>query len=137
MTSNKSMFSSHRTSHNSYVELGNNKTVKVLVTGTVEMPISVNEISVKCMLKNVLNVPELGSLLLSAPAFDKSGLTTAYHSKRCWISNGPKLLAIATMKGNLYKIGLHSVSETTLLANTAKLWHVFSPYLYSWDVSVI
>ena len=71
------------------------------------------------MLKNVLHVPELGYQLLSVPTFDKSGLTTSFHSKRCWISNGPKLLATATMIGNLYKLDLHSDSETALLAKSA------------------
>ena len=51
-------------------------------------------------------------------------VTTSIHSKRCWISNGQKLLATATMTGNLYKLDLHSDSETTLLANTAELWHL-------------
>ena len=82
-TFNKSMFSSYTTSHTSSVELGNSNTVKVVGTGTVKIPISVNGIRVNCVLKNVLHVPELGYQLLSVPTFDKSGLRTSFHSKRC------------------------------------------------------
>ena len=124
MTFNKSMFSSYITAHTSSVELGNSNTVKVLGIGTVKIPISVNGKRVKCMLENVLHVPELGYQLSSVPTFDKSGLTTWFHSKRCWISKGLKLLATATMTGNLYKLDIHNDSETALLANTAELWHL-------------
>ena len=57
MTFNKSMFSSYTTANASSVELGNNKTVNVLGTGTVEIPISVHGKRVKCMIRNVLQVP--------------------------------------------------------------------------------
>ena len=124
MTFNKSMFSSYTTTHTSSVELGNSNTVKVLGIGTAEIPISVNQKRVKCMLKKLLYVPELGYQLLSVPNFDKSGLTTSFHSKRCWISNGPKLLATATMTGNLYKLDIHSDSDAALLPTTAQLWHL-------------
>ena len=124
MTFNKQMFSSYTTAHTSSVELGNSNTVRVLGIGTVEIPISVHGKRVKCMLKNVLHVPELGYQLLSVPNFDKSGLTTSFHSKRCWISNGPKLLATATMTGNLYRLDVYSALETALLANSADLWHL-------------
>ena len=76
------------------------------------------------MLKNVLHDPELRYQLLAVPTFDKSGLTTSFHSKRCWISKGSKLLATATMTGNLYKLDIRNDSETALLANTAELWHL-------------
>ena len=83
MTFNKSMFSWYITAQTSSVKLGNSNTVKVLGIGTVEIPISVNGKRVKCMLENVLHVPELGYQLLSVPTVDKSGLTTSFHSKRC------------------------------------------------------
>ena len=88
------------------------------------IPISVSGKRVKCILKNLLHVPEPGYRLLSVPTFDKSGLKTSFHSKRYWISNGPKLLATATMTGNLYKLDLHSDSETALPADTARFWHL-------------
>ena len=118
------MFSSYTTAHTSSVELGNSNTVKVLGTRTVVIPISVNGKRIKWILRNVLHVPELGHLLLSVPTFDKSGLKTSFYSKRCWISNGPKLLATATMTGNLYKLDIHRDSDTALLASTAELWHL-------------
>ena len=118
------MFSSYTTGHTSSVELGNSNTVKVLGTGTVVIPILVNGKRVKCILSNILHVPGLGYQLLSVPTFDKSGLTTSFHSKRCWISNGPKLLVTATMTGNLYKLDLHSDSKTALVANAAEIWHL-------------
>ena len=42
MTFNKSMFSSYTTDHASSVELGSSNTVKIVATGTVMIPISVN-----------------------------------------------------------------------------------------------
>ena len=121
MNLNKSMFSSCTTANPSSVELGNNKTANVLGTGTVEIPISVHGKRVKFMLRNVLYVPELGHQLLPVPTFDKSGLTTSFHSKRCWISNGPKLLATATTTENLHKLDIYSDSERALLACSAEI----------------
>ena len=83
MTFNKSLFSSYATVHTSSVEFGNSNTVKVLGTGTVVIPISINRKRVKCILRNVPHVPELGFQLLSVPTLDKSGWTTSFHSKRC------------------------------------------------------
>ena len=118
------MFSSYASANNSFVELGKNKTVKVLRTGTAEIPISAHGKRVKCMLRNVQHVPKLGFQLLTIPTFGKSGLTTSSHSKRCWISNGLKLLATDTMTGNLYKLDIHSDSETVLLPSAAEIWHL-------------
>ena len=79
MTFNKSMFLLYTTPNISSVELINNKTVSVLGTGLVEIPISEPGKRFKCMLRNVLHVPELGSQLLSVPTFDESELTTSMH----------------------------------------------------------
>ena len=117
------MSSSYTTAHASAVGLGNSDTVKVLGSGTVVITIPVDGKRVKCILREVPHVPELGYQLLSVSNFAKSGLTNSFHSKRCWIYNAPKLLATATMTGNLYKPDLQSDSETALLANTAELLH--------------
>ena len=131
MTFNKSVFSSHTTANTSSVEIGNNKTVKVLGTGTVEIRISLHGKRVKCMLRNVLHVPERGYQLLSVPTLDKLGLKTSLHSKRYWVSNGPKLLATATMTGNLYHLDIHRDSETALLVSTVELWHLRLAHIQS------
>lgn len=73
MTFHKSMFSSYTAANIYSVELRNNNAVKVLGTGTVEIPISVHGKRVKYMLRNVLHVPELRYQLLSVPTIDKSG----------------------------------------------------------------
>ena len=124
MTFNKSLFSTYTSGHPSSVELGNNNTAKVAGVGIVEIPILVNGKRVKCVLQNVLHVPDLGYQLLSVPTFDKSGFTTSFHSARCWISNGSKLLATATIKGNLYELDTPPPSvESALLAKSTQLWH--------------
>ena len=123
MTFNKSLFSSYTSGHPSSVELGNSTSAKIVGIGTMVVSILVHGRKVRCILKNVLHVPELGYQLLSVPTFDKQGLTTSFHSGRCWISNKSKLLATATMKGNLYELDLHNPTETALAASTIELWH--------------
>ena len=123
MTFNKSALASYTPALTSSVELGNSNTVKVAGIGSKEIPIMVNGIRVRCMLKNVLDVPELGYQLLSVPTFDKSGFTTSFHSKRCFISDCSELLATATMTGNLYKLDFNAPSEKALVAATTETWH--------------
>ncbi len=124
MTFNKSLFSYYTAGHPSSVDFGNNNTAEVAGIGTVEIPILVEGKKVKCQLKNVMHVPALGYQLLSVPTFDKLGLTTSFHSKRCQIYNGEKLLATATMKGNLYELDTYPTSkETALVGNSIEVWH--------------
>ncbi len=124
MTFNKSSFSSYISGHPSSVELGNNKTLQVIGKGTVELNILVQGKQVKCILKNVLHVPDLGYQLLSVPTFDKSGLNTSFHSGKCGITKGATLLAAATMEGNLYQLDVPSPStETALLAQSPEICH--------------
>lgn len=123
MTFNKSLFSSYSSGYPSSVELGNSTSARIAGIGTIVILILVRGQKVKCLLKNVLHVPDLGYQLLSIPKFDKRGLTTSFHSRRCWISNNSKLLATATMKGNLYELDLHSPTETALAASTIEIWH--------------
>ena len=123
MTFNKSLFSSYTSGHPSSVELWNSTSEKIAGIGTIVVSIVVHGRKVRCMLKNVLHVLELGYQLLSVPTFDKQGLTTSIHSGRCWISNNSKRLATATMRGNLYELNLHTPTETALAATTIELWH--------------
>jgi len=71
MTFNKSLFSSYTSGHTSTVSLGNNNKANVAGIGTIDIPILVQGTRVKCTLKNVLHVPDLGYQLLSVPTFDK------------------------------------------------------------------
>lgn len=124
MTYNKSLFSSYATGHYSSVELGNSKTTIVAGKGTIDINIFVDGKQVKCRLNNVLHVPELGYQLLSVPTFDKSGLNTSFHSRRCWIQRDNTLLATATLKSNLYELDTNQTpQEQSLIARSTKLWH--------------
>ncbi len=124
MTYNKSLFSSYSPAHHSSVELGNNKTTTVSGKGTIDINIFVNGKQVKCKLDNVLHVPELGYQLLSVPTFDKSGLNTSFHSRRCWIQKDNTLLATATMRGNLYELDTTRPSiHQSLIAQSTIIWH--------------
>ena len=118
------MFSSYTTARTSSVELGYSNSVRVPGIRTVEIPISVPGKWVKCILKAVLHVPGLEYQLLLVPSFEKEGFTISIHSKCCWISYRPKLLATATIMGNLYKMDIRSALETTLLANSAYFWYL-------------
>ncbi len=125
MTYNKSLFSSYTCAHPSAVELGNGNTAPVRGKGTVEIFISVHRKRIKCVLQNVLHVPDLGYQLLSVPTFDKSGLTTSFHSLRCWITNNSNLLATGTLTKNLYELDVYpAASETACLAASKECWHL-------------
>ena len=123
MTFSKALFSSYTSGHPSSVQLGNSTSAKVAGIGTIVVTILVHGRKVICKLKNVLHVPDLGFQQLYVPTFDKQGLTTSFHSGRCWISKNSKLLATATMSGNLIQLDLHAPTETALAASTIKLWH--------------
>ena len=124
MTYNKRLFSSYTSDHPSAVELGNGNKAEVRGKGTVEIYISVHGKRVKCVLQNVLHVPDLGYQLLSVPTFDKSGLNTAFHSLRCWITKDSNLLATGTMTKSLYELDVHSTSaEQGFLAASTECWH--------------
>ncbi len=124
MTFNKSLFLSYTAGHPSSVDFGNSNTAKVAGIGTVAIPILVGGKKVKCLLRNVMHVPDLGYQLLSVPTFDKLGLTTSFHSKRCQISSGTKILATATMNGNLYELDTYPKPRgTALIANSLHVWH--------------
>ena len=101
MTYYKSLFSSYSEGYNSAVELGNSKTVNVIGYGTVNLKILVNGKRVTCQLQNVLHVPDLGYQVVSVTTLDKSGHSTSFSSRRCWIKKGSNLLATGTMTGNL------------------------------------
>ena len=123
MTYNKSLFSSHTSGHPSAVELENGNTAEVHGKVAAEIQISVNGKSLKCVLQNVLHVPDLGYQLLSVPTFDKSGLNTSLHSLRCWIMKYLKLLATGTMTKSLYELDLHSTTtESAFLAASTEGW---------------
>ncbi len=124
MTFNKSLFSSYTPGLHSTVKLGNSNTSVVSGIGTVDINICVDGKQVKCRLHNVYHVPELGYQLISVPTFDKSGLNTTFHSRRCWIRKENTLLATATMKGNLYELDICSPSPAkALVAQSTKIWH--------------
>ncbi len=124
MTFNKSSSSSYTAGHPSSVEFGSNNCLQVIEKGTVEINIDVEGKQVRCILKNVLHVPDLGYQLLSVPAFDKSGLNTSFHYGRSRITKGTTLLATATMTKNLYQLDVRSPSvQTVLLAQSAEIWH--------------
>ncbi len=132
MTYNKSLFESYTAGHPASVDFGNNNSAEVAGTGNVKIDICVNGKQVKCVLQNVLHVPELGYQLLSVPTFDKSGFNTSFYSRRCQITKGSQLLATATMKGNLYELDIStSTSGKALVAVNSRLWHYRFAHLHS------
>ncbi len=72
---------SYTPGHPSSVELEINKNLQVVGKGTIEIDIVVNVRQIKCRLKDVLHVPDLGCQILSVRTFDKSGLSTSFRSR--------------------------------------------------------
>ena len=122
MNYNKSLFSSYIPRIHGPVELGNNNTSKVLGTSTIDLDIFANGKRTKCQLNKVLYVPELGHQLLSVPTFNKSGLTTSFHSSRCWIQKYGALLATGTMKRNLNQLDVPIPPNGRALVSR-QVWH--------------
>ncbi len=114
MTLNKSLFSCYTCGSPSTVGLGKSKTLQVAGKGTVKINIVVNGKRVKCMLNNVLHVPNLGYQLLSVPTFDKSLL---YNERLCltryrYNDAEPKSTDVPS-----------STTENALVSQSDGVWH--------------
>lgn len=124
MTFDKSKFSFYAPDNHTPVEIGNIETVKAVGDGTIDISINVNGKSTKYRLKNFLCVPDLGYQLLSVATFDKAGLQTSFHSRRCLIEKESVLLATGSMKGKLYCLETSAPEmNQALVAVNMELWH--------------
>lgn len=122
MTYDKSLFSSYTPGNHSPVRLGNSNTAAVVGSGCIKIRINVHGRIRECNLRNVLHVPTLGYQLLSVPTLDKSGLETLFKSGRAFISSQTRLLATATLQGNLYRLDTSNV-KTALVSAQMNVWH--------------
>ncbi len=128
MTHDKSLFLSYApVAGSQYVELGDNKKVEIVGQGTVRIQLKVKGKQSTCNLHNAMHVPDLGYSLLSVPSMDKNGLFTTFGNKMCYVRNKKqRLVATATMVGNLYKLDTGprvSMQPPALIAQEVGLWH--------------
>lgn len=86
------------------VKLGNSKTAIIGGKGITNLLIRVNEMRTKCELLHTLHGSVFGYQHLSATTFDKSGIKTSFHLRRCQIEKVNTLIASGHMTGNLYRL---------------------------------
>ena len=92
------------------------------------LDIVVNGKAVKCMLTDVLHVPNLGYNLISVSAMDEKGTNTSFINGQCKITKDDRLLAQGFRNKGLYFLSLAHMNHTTntaavASAGTLQLWH--------------
>ena len=116
------------------VKVGDGKVLKGVGKGNVILNLKLpsNQIR-KCVLKNVLYVPNLAFNLVSVPQIAESGNITSFHSETCKIvDKRNKLLAYGKKIGQLYFLvttdetkasNCHSSLSTEVSESDELLWH--------------
>lgn len=122
MTYDINSFKSYENINERSVELGNKETSIVQGKGDVMIHLKVNNSIRKCILKDVLHVPDLGYQLISVPMITKQNMNVKFFSQQCHILKGSNIVATGSMTGTLYK--LDTVKPTSTRSNTALLAHI-------------
>ena len=128
MTYTRALFTKYTRIQSFGVELGDKHKALAVGKGTVALDLWVKGRTVKCILTNVLHVPELGYNLISVSAMDEKGTTTSFNNGQCTITNNGRLLAQGFRNKRLYLLSLaqtdHTIA-TAAIANAAslQLWH--------------
>lgn len=135
MTWEKNILTHYRQfEHSQKVSLGDGRTVDAVGVGDVHvnMQFKVSQPR-KCVIQQVLHVPELACNLFSVRAAAAKGNQVKFSHSQCWIMdrNG-KLCGVGLMENKLYSLNCdlapteHSVKEHVVLAgeyNDMDLWH--------------
>ena len=135
MTWEKNILTHYRQfEHRQKVSLGDGRTVDAVGVGDVHvnMQFKVSQPR-KCVIQQVLHVPELACNLFSVRAAAAKGNQVKFSHSQCWIMdrNG-KLCGIGLMENKLYSLNCdlatteHTVKEHVVLAaeyNDMDLWH--------------
>ena len=128
MTYRRALFTKYTTIQSFDVELGDKHKALAVGKGTVALDLLVKGRAVKCILADVLHVPELGYNLISVSAMDEKGTTTSFNNGQCRITKNGRLLAQGFRNKGLYLLSLAQTDRTIATAATAnaaslQLWH--------------
>ena len=127
MTFDRSMFVSYRSVSDASVEMGTKAKTRVVGSGEVVLQVEVNGQSEKCLLKNVLHVPQFEYSLISVSTSAKLGVSMTFDDVGCRMIRDGNNIASATLTSSmLYELNIcrsdnskvHSAHVSTL-----SLWH--------------
>lgn len=105
MSNNKTFFKKFTKCTEQNVKLGDGKYTYVLGFGSGDIPLLDNNNNlVTVQVKNVLYVPVLEENLLSVRKLTKEGFEVYFKNNTCSINKNNKVVALADMLGNLYKL---------------------------------
>ena len=108
-----------------YVEVGDKSKVLAVGKGTVLLSIIVNGMHKKCLLSNVLHVPDLAYNLLSVSAMDAKDIKTSFFKGQCNMIKNNRVLAQGYRLGGLYALCIAPNDDSVEFAAVAslQLWH--------------
>ena len=121
MIFDRSLFITYERMETGSVEMGTKARATVAGRGKVELMRNVNGVASPCILSNVLHVPDFGYSLLSVSQMVSRGMQVSFQTEKCIASKESKVLATASLVGDLYIIDVatqiasaHVVSLQTL-----------------------
>ena len=108
-----------------YVEVGDKSKVLAVGKGTIPLSIIVNGKYTKCLLSNVLHVPDLAYNLLSVSTMDAKGIKTIFSKGQCSMIKNNRVLAQGYQLGGLYALRIAPSDDSMKVAAVAslQLWH--------------
>ena len=133
MTFDRSSFVSYEELTNTSVEMGTKDRTRIAGRGNIVVDIDVEGRATKCVLKDVLHVPEFEYSLISVNTVDVQGVSTLFENRRCHMFKNKKTLLTGTLKGSLYILDEAKVGSSSKdTPNVAALSKDHMPPLYLW-----
>ena len=126
MTYDRSLFVSYTPLSNATVEMGTTAKTKVEGRGDVFITLNLNGEPRKCLLKDVLYVPDFEYNLISVSTMDKRGMHSTFGGGKCRLSCKGETLATGTLGGSLYYLDVMKPDDAVVhSANVATMtrWH--------------
>lgn len=107
------------------VTLGDGRVLEAISRGTVRLSMRLPGGKVKkCMLQEVLHVPDLSYNLVSVSKVSEMGKVTEFNESGCRIRNsGGEVVAMATRCGSLYFLDCQAHEQASVAGSSEDLWH--------------
>ena len=107
------------------VSLGDGRVLEATSRGTVRLLMRLPGGKVKrCMLQDVLHVPDLSYNLVSVSKASEMGKVTEFNQSDCRIRNsGGEVVAMATRCGSLYFLDCQACEQANVAGSREDLWH--------------
>ena len=107
------------------VTVGDGRVLNVVCHGTVGLLMRLSGGKVKkCVLQDVLHVPDLSCNLVSVSKASEMGKVTEFDDSGCWFKNSDgKVVAMATMYGSLYFLDCQPCEQANVVGSKEDLWH--------------